>query len=192
MTTRDFLEELQVTPLGDDLVERFLRRAARASVAGLIGIMEMEDLWLDPATRAALQHLSRLSLAPRDWDDEECAVERHGILTDGYFLGRIVLGTVLITPNYFTATTIGSDTNMIRLLAHMKLISYADIEELIIGPVEEAVGRLAAPFLRRGSRLRKRFGGTRVIDVVFDGFQDGLKLALSEEDLFTLGVDRTV
>jgi hypothetical protein len=186
VTTWDSLKELQVTPLRDDLVDRFLRRASRASAAGLLGIMEMEDLSLDPATRAALEHLSCLSQAPRDWDNQECAKELHGILTDGYFLGRIVLLTVLIRPNYYTATAIGEDTNMIRLLAHMKLISYADVEELIAGPVEEAVGQLAAPFLRRGSHLRKRFGSTRVIDVVFDGFQDGLKLALSEQDLYTL------
>lgn len=45
---------------------------------------------------------------------------------------------------------------------------------------------LVSPLLTRNAPIRKNLGVTKAIDVVYELLYDGVKLALSEEALFSL------
>jgi hypothetical protein len=188
VVVEDFFLAVADSPLDDGMVGRLLRRVSRASAPGLIGILEMEDVWIDSATSEALQHLCSASAGAtleESWTDNDFLDELSYALDNGYRLGRILLGTVMLRPDY-TLTDHDTDANLIRLLAFVKLVSTAEIEQLLTGAAREAVDQLAAPLLTRRGRIRKLLGPASAIDVVYDGFYDGVKLALSEEVLFEL------
>lgn len=119
-----------VYPLDDEMVGRFLRRASRASVAGLLGIMEMEDVWMDPAASEAMQILSTSSDRigrRRASASGFVADDLYGAVDHGYRLARIMLGTIMLRPTYSPgAGDVGE--NLLRLLASVKLLSDTEIE----------------------------------------------------------------
>ena len=177
-----------VSPLDDEMVGRFLHRAGRASVAGLLGILEMEDVWMDPAASEAMQILSSSSdRTIRKWTgaSDVVADDLYGALDHGYRLARISLGTIMLRPNYSRGAEDVSE-NLLRLLATVKLLSDVEIEELLIGVPQDTVEALVAPLLARKAPIRRCLGLTQAIDVVYELLYGGVKLALSEEALFSL------
>jgi hypothetical protein len=177
-----------ISPLEDEVVGRFLRRAGRASVAGLLGIMEMEDVWMDSTASEAMQILSNSSdevVQTMRSGRDDVADELYGAVDHGYRLARILLGTIMLKPNYSLGGT-DSEGSLLRLLASVKLISDVEIEELLTGAPQDAVELLVSPLIARGAPIRKSLGITKAIDIVYERVYSGVKLALSEEAIFSL------